>query len=57
MINYLTGVSKWNYEKWEQEGKPVLDRTGWCKLCMVICSKDMVNLEDLFTISQQLSKI
>ena len=52
---YLTGVSKWDYVKWEQEGKPYLDRAGWATLCMVISKKDMPNLESLFCISERLA--
>ena len=54
MIVCLTGVSKWNFKKWEEDGKPYLDRSGWCALCMVIAEKDLVNLEQLFKLAENL---
>ena len=56
MVVYLTGVSKWDYQKWEQAGKPYLDQAGWATLCMAVCQTDIPNLEKLFVISEKLSK-
>ena len=47
-------MSKWDYQKWEKEGKPYLDQAGWAALCMTICEKDLVNLEKLFKVSEKL---
>ena len=49
-------MSKWDYKTWEKDGKPYLDQAGWAALCMVICEKDLVNLEKLFAVSKKLSK-
>ena len=56
MVVYLTGVFKWDYEKWEQAGKPYLDQADWATLCMAVCQTDIPNLEKLFVISEKLSK-
>ena len=50
-------MSKWNYAQWDVDGRPYLDQAGWCALTMVICKKDLVNLENLFVFAKNLSKI
>ena len=44
----LPGVSKFPIDKWMGDGMPTMSTTGWCKLAMLIASKDMPNLHRVF---------
>jgi len=51
----INGVAKYPLDEWEKQGQPMITTSGWIKLCMKICAKDMKNLENVYTMAVKLS--
>ena len=58
MTNHLKGfksIAKYPVDEWEKQNLPCFTTKSWCKLAMLIASKDMTNLEQCFAVAKKIS--
>ena len=45
----IPGISRFDFNKWEQDGKPTLLKVGWIALANMIANKDERNLQNVIS--------
>ena len=58
MTNHLKGfksIAKYLVDEWERHKLPCFTTKSWCKLAMLIASKDLANLQQCFEIAKKIS--
>ena len=59
MTNHLKGfksIAKYPVDEWERQKLPCFTTKSWCKLAMLIASKDMVNLHRCFELAKKIDE-
>ena len=59
MTNHVKGfrsIAQYPLDEWEKENCPCFTTKSWCKLAMMIASKDMVNLHKCFEIARKIDE-
>ena len=51
------GISKFDREDWFKAGKPYLSQSGWIALCQIIARKDLINLQCVFDLADEMSRL
>ena len=51
----VPGIAKFNFEKWSNEGKPILLAAGWAALCRVVAENAQVDMSNLITLCDDIS--